>query len=111
MKKASTYSFAKYASGLFMILALLWLAVSTPFVNAAQQVQREHLPSCAGDDNPFSNTTEEKSESGTSLLSEYLHEAMPVEHPSILISKIYKCHSQAVYFAYHPELISPPPEA
>lgn len=101
------------ASGIFMVLALLWLSVSTPFVYQSQQqlAAQKHTSSSASDNNPFSNTTEEKSESGVNTISEYLHEVHSLEHLPLVVAVYYKCHPSELYFAYHPELLSPPPEA
>jgi hypothetical protein len=98
------------ASGIFMILALLWLTVSTPFVYESRQMQKENAQK-QSDNNPFSNTTEEKSESGAGTLSEYLHDPHHMEHLPSLIVKYHKCVPSGLYFAFHPDLISPPPEA
>jgi hypothetical protein len=96
-----------------MMLALCWLTISTPFVYTSQQVKTESSKS--QDDqknsNPFSNTTEEKNETGVNTLSEYLHEVEHMENTSASVVKFFKCHSSDLYFAFHPELISPPPEA
>ncbi|HEU4469452.1 MAG TPA: hypothetical protein VFR58_00085 [Flavisolibacter sp.] len=105
-------------SGIIMLLALAWLTVSLPFVNAAQESQElaaqklhQSGPESDCDNNPFSNTTEEKTESGASTLSEYLHEYHPAEHGFVILASYYKCHPSDLYFAFHPELLSPPPEA
>ena len=99
-----------------MILALLWLTISTPFVFAAQtsindythqQSNTSQEEECA---NPFAGT-EEKTESGVSNLSEYLHETHLLEHGYTIIVRFEKCHADDLYFAFHPELISPPPDA
>jgi len=100
-------------SSLFMIMALLWLTISTPFVFASQQAQQKEIQKQTGsseDKNPFSTTTEEKNESSASTLSEYLHDLNSANHHFIVLTRIYKCHSSDLYYAYHPELISPPPE-
>lgn len=96
-----------------MVVALLWLTISTPFVYAANQIQKQQIHNQAdrSDNNPFSNTTEEKNESSVNTLSEYLHDLHPTEHNFTVLTKYYKCHSSDLYRAYHPELISPPPEA
>ena len=98
-------------SSLFMIIALSWLTISTPFVFASQQAQQKEIQKQAGTDkNPFSTTTEEKSESSVSTLSEYLHDLNSMNHHFIVLTRIYKCHTSDLYYAYHPELLSPPPE-
>ncbi len=96
-------------SSLFMIVALLWLTVSTPFVYADQLAQTEQGQS--NDNNPFSNTTEERNESSVNTLSEYLHEHSVADDNIRVITSFYKCHPSDLYFAFHPELIVPPPEA
>ena len=113
MKKArSIYNTRQILSSLFMIVALCWLTISTPFVYAGQQVKSELSKSQGKQDssNPFSNTTEEKNESGVNTLSEYLHDMVHMECFSVTLVKFFKCHHSDLYFAFHPELISPPPE-
>src|SRR5438067_10513209 len=105
---------SKILSSLLMIVTLLWLSVSAPFVSADQKIKKEVTEKKAtdkNDNNPYSNTNEEKSETGVNTLSEYLHEVTHLEHPYTIVQQFYKCHSTDLYFAYHPELISPPPEA
>ena len=100
-------------SSLFMIMALLWLTVSAPFVFASQQAQQKEFPQQTGsceDKNPFSTTTEEKNESSVNSLSEYLHDLNSTNHHFVVLTRIYKCHTSDLYYAFHPELISPPPE-
>lgn len=114
-KPKSIFSLARFISGVFMILALLWLTAGTPFIYAAQKAAKEtSQKNCdketGGEKHPFSNTTEEKSETCCNSLSEYLHEIHTLNHPVALIKKYTKCNPSALYFAYHPELISPPPE-
>jgi len=96
-----------------MILSLLWLTISTPYVNAAQNLKLEVEKKSNSQDNtnPFSNTTEEKNESGVNSLSEYLHDQATEDPLTLILPKFYKCHPSDLYFAFHPELISPPPEA
>jgi len=96
-----------------MIMALLWLTVSTPFVYASQQAHQKEIQNQAktGEDkNPFSTTTEEKNESSVSTLSEYLHDLNAMNQDFTLLTRVYKCHTSDVYYAFHPELLSPPPE-
>ena len=109
----STYRTRHILSSLFMIVALCWLTISTPFVYAGQQVKSQSSQSTEKQDssNPFSNTTEEKNETGVNTLSEYLHDMVHMECFSFTLVKFYKCHPSDLYFAFHPELISPPPEA
>jgi hypothetical protein len=106
------FSLKSVISGLFMIIALLWLTVSTPFVLASQQAQQKEIQKQTGTDkNPLSTTTEEKNEkSSAGTLSEYLHDLNSMNHHFMVLTRIYKCHTCDLYYAYHPELLSPPPE-
>lgn len=111
-KNRNIFSIRMKTSSLFMILALLWLTVSIPFVYAAAESNRANHPTGQCEEtNPFSNTTEEKNESSVNTLSEYLHDLQLTESDFIILSKYYKCHPSDLYFEYHPKLISPPPEA
>ncbi|HWI89696.1 MAG TPA: hypothetical protein VNT20_00420 [Flavisolibacter sp.] len=110
----STYSGRQIFSGLFMIVTLLWLTVSTPFVFKAQQEQKKEAQGQSkqsDNTNPFSNTTEEKNESSVNTLSEYLHEPPTLENNFIVLTTLYKLYSSKIYLAHHPELLSPPPES
>ncbi len=98
-----------------MLLALAWLTVCLPYVNESQQTAETRIESTSddapeNDGNPLTNTTEEKTESGTSLPSEYLHNLYYIEHNFISLTTFYKCHPSDLYLAYHPDLIIPPPE-
>lgn len=112
-RRGKLFSLKQVSSTLLMIAALLWLTISIPFVYAAQEVQKEisseskHYDDC----NPFANTTEEKNESSFNTLSEYLHEHQLTANHSVAFVRFYKCHPSDIYVEYHPELISPPPEA
>ncbi|OLY93941.1 hypothetical protein SAMN05444008_1112 [Cnuella takakiae] len=112
--KSSISSNGKWASAILMLLALLWLSVSTPFVYAAQQklaAIEKGISSADDETNPLAGTNEEKSESGVYALSEYLHETMLAGNVATCLVKYEKCHPSNLYFAYHPELHSPPPNS
>jgi hypothetical protein len=115
--KQKYYLLRHRLSSVLMMLALLWLTISTPYVYASQKAQqaiaKQQWQNQQDDDtsNPLTSTTEEKTEGGANTLSEYLHEAHVLEHGYIIIEKFEKCHAEDLYFAYHPELISPPPDA
>lgn len=103
-------------SSLFMVMMLVWLTICLPYVSESQQVAETQIEVSTGDGeddctNPLSNTNEEKTEAGSSLLSEYLQESEGSGHNFISISSFYKCHPSDLYLAYHPDLIIPPPEA
>lgn len=101
------------ASALLMILALLWLTASAPFVFGAAEAGKAQLPPSeqCEDSNPFANTTEEKNESSAGNASEYLHDALSHVHSFTEIAKFCKCRSTDTYYAFHPDSFSPPPEA
>ena len=100
-------------SSTLMVLTLLWLTVSTPFVYEAQKFQKETQKQTrqADNNNPFSNTTEEKNESSVNTLSEYLHDNLTIESDFVTLVRIYKRYPSIIYPEHHPELLSPPPEA
>ena len=97
-----------------MMLALLWLTISIPFIYQAQQKQiaiaLNHSPDSKqdGNSNPFSNTTEEKAP--VQVSEEYLHAEQEHSYTWITI-RHYNNPRVDIYIAYHGELISPPPEA
>ena len=119
MKQYTKHTTRQVVSSLLMIVALLWLTVSTPFVYAAQQqvAQQENpvqdisdeMPVENEESNPLSGTSEEKTPSSTNLSEEYLH-----GHPenmiavTSLLSHLH-FHSYGLYVAYHGELLCPPP--
>ena len=101
-------------SSLLMALLLFWLTISLPIVTAArsnyngmmgQQSQHEDL-----DDNPFANTTEEKTVNSSDTLSEYLHECYVCHFKTSVVIVQTKDHPSPEYQACHPELILPPPK-
>jgi len=118
--KQKTYNFFQKGSAIFMIVALLWLTVSTPFVFASQQelakqdkMAADTQSPLAGNEeeasNPFSNTTEEKAPSSTTVSEEFLHDNNHSEHFFSLVSQYHKCENADTYHAYHGELLVPPP--
>lgn len=101
---------------MLMLLLLSWLTVCLPFVNQSQKAAKAQTAQSSkgtksDDTNPLSNTNEEKSESGTSLLSEYLHEAPVLEHHVVTLITSYKGHPSSIYIAFHPDRVIPPPKA
>jgi hypothetical protein len=111
--KTTKSSNGLWASAVLMLLALLWLTVSLPFVYEHQQKMAALEQTAAGkadkNTNPLAGTNEEKSESGVNTLSEYLHETELPAAPLLALVKYEKCHPADLYFAYHPELLCPPP--
>jgi hypothetical protein len=115
-----TYSGFQLASAVFMILALLWLTISAPFVYACQQElakqnKTEQTQShMAGNEeetaNPFGNNTEEKAPNSTNSFSEeYLHDQHVADYFFSPGLQYHKCINARTYVAYHGELLVPPP--
>lgn len=119
-KGKQLYNLFNKASAISMILALLWLTISTPFVFSAQQDLAEaaaienpaSLPGSEDDSaNPFGNTTEEKAPSSTSLSEEYLHDHHANEHFFTETLQHFSNGNDGTYIAFHGELLVPPPNA
>jgi hypothetical protein len=117
MNKSKIYTTVHRVSAVFMILALLWLTVSTPFVFKSQQVCQEHMsensqsPLQGNEEestNPFGNSTEEKKPGANSLSEEYLHDANSDEFVTGAGLRYHNVDA-GTYIAYHGELLVPPP--
>lgn len=115
------YNVFHKGSALFMILALCWLTISTPFVFACQQEMaklkmedsRGPLNAQEDESNPLGNNTEEKVPgSANSLSEEYLHDHH-ITQPYLFseTSQYHKCENADTYIAFHGELLVPPPNA
>lgn len=113
------YSVFQLFSAVVMILALIWLTVSAPFVLASQQEQaKQHKMEKAGSAhagseeeaaNPFGNSTEEKTGSSTSLSEEYLHNNHKTDLLFSISLQYHNCENAGTYIAFHGELLVPPP--
>ncbi len=122
MKKKKTYKPFQASSAIFMMLALLWLTISIPFVYECQQKQAEQQGKISvtslltdsseeEDANPFGNTTEEKnSNSSNSFSEEYLHDHHLDQYFFSTTSQYHKCENADAYIAYHGKLDVPPPD-
>jgi hypothetical protein len=117
--RKKTYVFRHLASSVFMILALLWLTISAPFVQASQQELSKQLSSADAsspidnneeETNPFGNNTEEKKpNSGNSFSEEYLHDLHADEHFFSITGRKHSHENSGVYTAFHGEVQVPPP--
>lgn len=115
----SIYTNCNKAASIGMILALLWLTVSAPFVQAAQQALAAYelaadssLPVGTGDEensNPFGSATEEKAPSSTNFSEEYLHDHHTGDHAFMITLQYNKQADARTYIAFHGELLVPPP--
>lgn len=124
MKKSSkSYTIFQKVTSVFLMLTLLWLTISTPFVIASQQElakQQKVLtvdPSSAdcndeaGDDNTSGNNIEEKVPVTSNLSEEFLHEHHTTQFFFTIISLYHKLENSDTYTAFHGELLVPPPNA
>lgn len=125
MKKGfNTYQLKHQFISILMLVTLMWLTVSTPFVYASQmQSEEQHtlLSQSSQDDDsedeqtctPLgSNTTEEKtSNSVNSLSEEYLHLDSELFHLAELSLNHTRYHTVSEYVAFHGELLCPPPNS
>jgi hypothetical protein len=120
-KNQKTYSIFQKASSIFMMLTLLWLTVSTPFVITAQEqlVKQQKALSInssetgCGDETTDSgnNNIEEKVPTTNTFSEEYLHE-YHITHCFVTeVSLYHKQENADDYIAFHGELLVPPPNA
>lgn len=115
-KNQKPYSFFQLGSAVAMILALLWLTISLPFVYASQQAAQDtsakHISFgfCDSEEesNPLCNTAEEKSPS-SSFSEEYLHDHEHSDHSFSIDTLYQKCENADTYTAFHGEVQVPPP--
>ena len=116
------YSPFHLSSALFMIMALLWLTISAPFVYASLQEHAKvtkaitsSTPAGGNEEeagNPFGNNTEEKTPNNYSSFSEeYLHDHHLEEYFFSVALRYHKCENSDTYVAYHGEVQVPPPNA
>jgi len=118
-KNRKFYSVTQLVSAVVMILALVWLTVSTPFVYAAQQelaklqkMEKAASPLTGSEEessNPFGNSTEEKAPGNTSLSEEYIHSNYRIYFFFSIATQYHKCENADTYIAFHGELLVPPP--
>ena len=114
------YNVFQLGSAIFLILALLWLTISIPFVYASQQelakqnkaANAQSPLSCNEEEaaNPFGNTTEEKAPGNSSSVSEeYLHDNHLAHHFFSIALRYHKSENAGTYNAFHGEVHVPPP--
>ena len=120
--RRKTYSLFQLCSAVLMILALLWLTISAPFVFEFQQEMAKNsntscietaMPGAEEEtNNPFGNGTEEKApKSINSFSEEYLHDHHRSDYIFSLGLQYHKNENAGVYVAFHGELLVPPPNA
>ena len=120
--RKKTYNIFQIGSAVLMILLLMWLTVSTPFVFASQQelakssksspVQSPMPGSEEESANPFGNSTEEKTPKNISSVSEeFLHDHHKTDYLFSIDLQYHKTENAGTYIAFHGELLVPPPNA
>lgn len=117
-KRKTYYSQFHKFTALFLMVALVWLTISTPFVFNAQKAMAEHQHLKADqspvteneeESNPFGNTTEEKAPSSNVLSEEFLHDCNLSHYVGLVAASFHKCENAGIYVAFHGELHVPPP--
>jgi hypothetical protein len=126
MKKSrKPYTFFQKASSIFLMLVLLWLTVSTPFIIATQQelakqqkAMSANLPISGGEedsanssDNSNNNIEEKVPGSGNGFSEEFLHDHHTSQDFGAKTPRNYKFENSGTYIAFHGELHAPPPNA
>lgn len=111
MNRVAVYNLWQQFCALVMSLMLLWLTVSLPFLQEANDRNTVATEQSSAANDFFGNTNEEKSESGTNVLSEFLHEMEGLVEPSVMIIRNYQTLFIITYLPHYPDYFSPPPEA
>ncbi len=116
-KQRKTYTLYQKGSAISMILTLLWLTISTPFVFSYQQeIAKQEKKS--QNTIPVSSTEEEAGKplgntsapgSANTLSEEYLHDHHAADAFFTLVVLYLHSHNDGTYQAYHGELLVPPP--
>lgn len=117
-RQRNAYTLITKLAAIFMVVTLVWLTISLPFVNGAKEQKTavtsrpDHRSGDSGNSsNPFGNTTEEKNPNSTSFAEEFLHEHhQDLERPVSDLDHG-NCTHSPLCVAFHGELLSPPPEA
>ena len=112
------YTDFQLASAVFMILALLWLTISAPFVYATQQsLEKDRLSQSAApnagseEECPVNNSEEKTPGSANTFSEEYLHDHHVEDAFFSVAAQFHKCENVDDYRACHGEVQVPPPNA
>ncbi|HWN88142.1 MAG TPA: hypothetical protein VNM35_03735 [Chitinophagaceae bacterium] len=122
MVKSKIYNRFHIVSAILMMIALVWLTISVPFILENQkrlaQVSKISLvqsPLAGSEEesgNPIGNNngTEEKAPKTLNTFSEeYLHDHHKSDHLFSLALQYHKHENAGIYIAYHGEPLVPPP--
>jgi hypothetical protein len=114
--RKQTYNQYNIIAAVLMVITLLWLTISTPFIYANDQQQDAYAQANntndeqpESDDIPLGNTTEEKAGTSANTLSEYLHYIDELSDLAVSSQQHNCSHDVAVYVAFHGEMLCPPP--
>lgn len=121
-KNNITYSIFQKANSIFLILTLIWLTGSTPFIISAQQELAKlqkmltvDLPTSdsaedgADVDNNSNNIEEKVPSTGFNFSEEFLHEHHSLNTFISTTTRNYRVVNSDTYIAFHGELHAPPP--
>jgi hypothetical protein len=122
-KTKPSYSIFQKVAAVLLILTLVWLTGSTPFVMAAQQdlakqqkaisidiPVNDDCPDDGGTDTDNDgNNIEEKAPGGINIAEEFLHEHAADNYFTAAGSSSYPIENSDTYIAFHGELHAPPP--
>lgn len=124
-KTKQSYSIFQKVTAVLLILTLVWLTGSTPFVMAAQQdlakqqkgisidipVNDDCSDESGTDTGSDGNNIEEKAPGGINIAEEFLHEHDAENQFTSSCSSSYPIENSDTYIAFHGELHAPPPNA
>jgi hypothetical protein len=117
-KNNKPYTIFQKASSIFLMLTLLWLTVSTPFIMSTQEnFAKQHKTLMAelpvgdddGSDNASNNIEEKVPNSSNSLSEEFLHDHHAEDYSDTKIPQNHILENSGTYIAFHGELHAPPP--
>jgi len=119
-KGKKTYTVLQLCSAFLMILCLMCLTVSTPFVYSSQLEQEKghksspaEMPLAGTEEEapgPLTNSAEEKTpKSLNSFSEEYLHDHFKTGYLFSAALQYHKNKNAGIYIAFHAELHVPPP--
>jgi hypothetical protein len=120
MERKKSYTIFQKATAIFLMMTLLWLTVSTPFVMSVQQKLAKQQKAFATNtpasesqddatDQNGGNSVEEKAPVSSNLSEEFLHEHHASHIFFTVISLYHKLENAGTYTAFHGELLVPPP--
>ena len=115
MKKCrNPYNFFEKMGAIFLIVTLICLTVSTPFIVSVQQnttADDISLTWPSGDGDSTDSSNNEKAPSGANFAEEYLNENHFSHYLTTAKTRKQILENSGTYIAYYGELHAPPPNA